>query len=74
MRAATGKVIGGKVVEGSTVAAFAPKPDGEMEHNRLAAIRLAQVVREAIEGDFLEEDADQFLKHLDRRFGETASA
>ncbi|MGH9324941.1 MAG: hypothetical protein ACRD21_13250 [Vicinamibacteria bacterium] len=74
MRVATGKVIDGKVVvegeplvEGSTVTVFLPEPDEEIELTREEESQLALAVREADEGDFLEEDAEQFLDELDRR-------
>ena len=76
MRVASGKVIDGKVVvegesliEGSTVTVFLPEPDEEIELTPDEESRLAQAVREADEGDFLEEDAEQFLDKLDRRLG-----
>ncbi len=74
MRVATGKVIDGKVVvegeplvEGSTVTVFLPEPGEEIELTPEEESRLAQAVREADEGDFLEGDAEQFLDKLDRR-------
>jgi len=56
-----------RFVEGSTVGAVVPKPDEGIDRNRLAAFRLAEAVREALEGDFLEEDQERFLEDLDRR-------
>ncbi len=74
MRVATGKVIDGKVVvegeplvEGSTVTVILPEPGEEVDLTAEEESRLAQAVREADEGDFLEEDAEQFLDDLDRR-------
>ena len=73
MRVATGRVIDGKVVvegeplvEGSTVTVFLPEPDEEIELT-VEESRLAQAVREADEGDFIEEDAERFLDELDRQ-------
>jgi hypothetical protein len=70
---ATGRVIDGKVVvegeplvEGSTVTVFLPEPDEEIELT-VEESRLAQAVREADEGDFIEEDAERFLDELDRQ-------
>jgi len=74
MRVATGRVIDGKVVvegeplvEGSTVTVFLPEPDEEIELTPVEESRLAQAVREADEGDFIEEDAERFLDELDRQ-------
>jgi len=74
MRVASGTVIDGKVVvegeslvEGSTVTVFLPEPDEEIELTPDEESRLAHAVREADEGDFLEEDGEQFLDELDRR-------
>ena len=74
VRVATGRVIDGKVVvegeplvEGSTVTVFLPEPDEEIELTPEEESRLAQVVREADEGDFIEEDAERFLDELDRQ-------
>jgi len=74
MRVATGRVIDGKVVvegeplvEGSTVTVFLPEPDEEIELTPEEESRLAQVVREADQGDFIEEDAERFLDELDRQ-------
>jgi hypothetical protein len=73
VRVATGRVIDGKVVvegeplvEGSTVTVFLPEPDEEIELT-VEESRLAQAVREADEGDFIEEDAERFLDELDRQ-------
>ena len=74
VRVATGRVIDGKVVvegeplvEGSTVTVFLPEPDEEIELTSEEESRLAQAVREADEGDFIEEDAERFLDELDRQ-------
>jgi hypothetical protein len=74
MRVATGKVVDGKVVvdgeplvEGSTVTVFLPEPGEEIELTPEEESRLAQAVREADEGDFIEGDAEQFLDELERR-------
>ncbi len=74
MRVATGRVIDGKVVvegeplvEGSTVTVFLPEPDEEIDLTPVEESRLAQAVREADEGDFIEEDAERFLDELDRQ-------
>jgi len=74
VRVATGRVIDGKVVvegeslvEGSTVTVFLPEPDEEIELTPVEESRLAQAVREADEGDFIEEDAERFLDELDRQ-------
>jgi hypothetical protein len=74
MRVATGKVVDGKVVvegeplvEGSTVTVFLPESSEEVELTPEEESQLAQAVREADDGDFLEEDAEQFLDELDHR-------
>ena len=46
---------------------FLPEPDEEIELTPVEESRLAQVVREADQGDFIEEDAERFLDELDRQ-------
>jgi hypothetical protein len=74
MRVTTGKVVDGKVVvegesliEGSTVTVFHPEPDEEIKLTPDEESRLAQAIREADDGDFIEADHEDFLDELDRR-------
>ena len=74
MRMATGKVIDGKVVvegeplvEGSTVTVFLPEPDEPIALTPDEESRLAQAIREADDGDLIEEDPERFLDELERR-------
>lgn len=74
MRVTTGKVVDGKVVvegeppvEGSTVTVLLPEADEEIELTPREESRLAQAIQEADDGDFLEEEPEQFLDELDRR-------
>ena len=71
MRMATGKVIDGKVVvegeplvEGSTVTVFLPEADEPIELMPDEELRLAQAIREADDGDFIEEEPERFLDDI----------
>ena len=74
MRVVTGRVVEGKVVvqgelldEGSTVTVFLPEADDEIRLSPEEEAKLAQALKEADEGDFIEADAEQFVDELDRR-------
>jgi hypothetical protein len=45
---------------------FPTEPDEEVELTADEASRLAQAIREADEGDFIDEEPERFLDELDR--------